>query len=94
LDSNGIDAYESRGITILCGEWEEFIAALFFRAVESGENALKLNFRIIELWCDKMELDTLDVHDALNSMLCAANAEQIKKIEQESKKIRARGKKR
>jgi hypothetical protein len=87
-------AFELIGVTILEGEWEEFAAALFFKSIESGENGMKLNFRVIELWCERMELDTLETYDALNAMLSAANKEQIKKIEQESKKIRAKGKRR
>lgn len=94
LSQEAVKNYEERKIPILQDVWEEFIAALFFRAIEAGENGARLNFRLIELWCEKTELDALETHDALNGMLCAVNKEQIRKIEQEAKKMRARGKKR
>jgi hypothetical protein len=79
LDEQGIALYEERGITILQDNWEDFIASLFLRSVESGENALKLNFRLVELWCEKEEINILETHDVLSAMLQEANKESLKR---------------
>jgi hypothetical protein len=47
--------------------------------VESGENVMKLNFRLVEMWCEKEKMDVLETYDILSAMLQTANKESLKR---------------
>ena len=36
-------------------------------------SGLKINFRLVEIWCEKNELEAIEVHDILFNMLQKAN---------------------
>jgi len=54
-------------------EYEIFIGSLFLRANNTNEYGSTINFEITKLWCERAELDALEVYDILSYMGAKAN---------------------
>ncbi|WP_244079344.1 hypothetical protein [Campylobacter ureolyticus] len=64
---------QSHGVVFLEDEWEAKIVEMFFSALEIKEYFMGLNFEYCKCYCEKFNLDIVEIWSILNKLLGVIN---------------------
>ncbi|MCI6989399.1 MAG: hypothetical protein MR902_07560 [Campylobacter sp.] len=64
---------QSRGVVFLESEFEIRVIEMFFNALEIREYGMGLNFEFAKCYCEKFDLDIVEIYSVLNTLLGVIN---------------------
>ncbi len=79
LTPKALELYREKGIPILESTEEEMLASLWLLSLRQTEGALDFETRVVELWCEREKVETLEVIELISAMTHGAQSSMMQK---------------